>query len=145
MRGETMKTALPRLLAMGMVIALLVSAGCASAVVGPEGESWLLESYGDAASPEAPPAGVEASAEFEDGQVTGSAGCNRYFGAYETDGSDITIGPVAATEMWCESPEGAMDLEQAFLAAISTAETFEVEDGELRIDYPGGVLAFTAR
>ncbi len=137
-----MKTALPRLLAMGMVIALMATVGCTSAVVGPEGKSWVLESYGDG---EAPPAGVEASAEFVDGQMMGSAGCNAYFGAYETDGSDIAIGPVAATEMWCESPEGAMDLEQAFLTAISTAETFEVEGGELRIDYPGGVLTFSAR
>ncbi|MEE8352852.1 MAG: META domain-containing protein [Dehalococcoidales bacterium] len=140
-----METALPRLLAMGMVIALLATAACGPSVVGPEGKSWLLASYGDAAAPETPPAGVEASAEFVDGQMMGSAGCNAYFGAYETDGSDMAIGPVAATEMWCESPEGAMDLEQAFLTAIGAAETFEVEDGELRIDYPGGVLTFTAR
>ncbi len=38
-----------------------------------------------------------------------------------------------------------MDLEQAFPAAFDTAETFEVEGGELRISYPGGHLTFTAR
>ena len=142
-----MKTALPRLLALGMVVALLAAVGCTSdsvepepEIVGPEGE-WVLESYGAA---EAPPASVTATAEFADGTVSGSV-CNSYSGSYETDGSEMTIGPVAATEMWCESPEGAMDLEQAFLAAISTAETFEVTDGELRIDYPDGVLIFSAR
>ncbi len=137
-----MKTGLPRLLALGIAVALLVSAGCASAVIGPEGESWLLESYGNG---EAPPAGVEATAEFADDQITGSAGCNRYFGSYETDGSEMTAGPMGSTMMFCADPEGVMDLEQEFLAAIGAAETFEVEDGELRIDYPGGVLAFTAR
>ena len=138
-----MNTGLPRLLALGIAIALLAAAGCTS-VVGPEGD-WVLESYGDAAAPEAPPAGVEATAEFEDGQVTGSAGCNQYFGSYETDGSSLTTGPVAATEMWCEEPAGAMDLERDFLSAIGAAETFEVNDGELRITYPDGVLTFSAR
>ena len=137
-----MKTALPRLLALGIMIALLAAAGCSSAVVGPEGESWLLVSYGDG---EAPPDDVEATAEFADGQITGSAGCNNYFGSYETDGPEMTAGPMGSTMMFCADPEGVMDLEQEFLTALGTAETFEVEDGELRISYPGGVLTFTAR
>lgn len=140
-----MKTRLPRLLALGITLALLATVACGTSVIGPEGKSWLLVSYGDAAAPEAPPAGVEATAEFVDGQIVGSAGCNAYFGSYETDGSNMTIGPVAATKMFCMEPEGTMDLEQAFLTAMGTAETFEVKDGELRIDYPGGVLTFTAR
>ncbi len=136
-----MKTGLPRLLALGMVLALLTTVACGSTVAGPEGD-WVLDSYGDA---ETPPAGVEVTAKFEDDVVSGSAGCNRYQGSYETDGSDMTIGPVAATEMFCMDPEGVMDLEQDFLIAISTSETFEVEDGELRMNYPGGVLTFAAR
>ncbi len=140
-----MRTRIPRLLALGMAIALLATAACGPSVVGPEGKSWLLVSYGDAAAPETPPAGVEASAEFVDGQIVGSAGCNQYFGSYETDGSEMTTGPMGSTMMFCADPEGVMDLEQAFLAALGAAETFEVEDGELRIDYPGGVLTFTAR
>ncbi len=137
-----MRTRMPWLLALGIMIALLAAAGCASAVVGPEGKSWLLVSYGNG---EAPPAGVEATAEFVDGQIVGSAGCNAYFGAYETDGSEMTTGPMGSTMMFCADPEGVMDLEQEFLAAIGAAETFEVEDGELRIGYPGGVLVFSAR
>jgi heat shock protein HslJ len=137
-----MRTRLPRLLALGMVIALLAAAGCTSPVVGPEGESWVLQSYGDG---QAPPDGVEATAEFADGQITGSAGCNQYFGAYETDGSGMTTGPMGSTMMFCADPEGIMDLEQEFLTAIGAAETFEVEDGELRMSYPGGVLVFSAR
>lgn len=136
-----MRTRMPQLLALGMILALLTTVACGTSVVGPEGD-WVLESYGDA---ERPPAGVEASAEFEDGKVTGSAGCNTYFSSYETSGSDLTIGPVAATEMFCMEPEGAMDLERDFLTAISTSQTFEVEGGELRISYPGGVLTFTTR
>ncbi len=140
-----MKTGLPRLLALGMILTLLTTAACGPSIVGPEGESWRLVSYGDAAAPETPPEGVEATAEFAEGQITGSAGCNQYFGSYETDGTSLTIGPVAATEMFCMDPEGVMDLEQDFLAAISGSETFEVEDGELRISYPGGRLTFAAR
>ena len=136
-----MKTVLTRILALGMIVILMVAIGCALEVAGPEGE-WVLESYGDG---EAPPADVEVTAEFGEGQVAGSAGCNNYFGSYETDGSDMTTGPMGSTMMYCEEPEGAMDLEQTFLAAIGTAETFEATDEELRITYADGELVFSAR
>jgi len=52
------------------------------------------------------------------GQVTGSAGCNTYFGSYDANKSKLTIGVIAATEMYCLEPEGVMDQEQEYLKIL---------------------------
>ncbi len=52
---------------------------------------------------------------------------------------------MGSTMMYCLNPNRTMDLERAFLTAIGRAETCKVEGGELRMNYPGGVPAFTAR
>jgi heat shock protein HslJ len=64
-----------------------------------------------------PLTGTAPSAEFSANQISGSAGCNHYFGAYAVGGGNITISDVGSTEMYCMEPEGAMDQEQAFLTA----------------------------
>lgn len=65
----------------------------------------------------------------EDGTLSGSAGCNNYTTSYEIDGDNITIGPAATTRMFCETPEGIMDQEAQYLAALETAATYSI-DGE---------------
>ena len=62
----------------------------------------------------------------EDGQVTGNASCNNYFASYETEDDSITIGPAGATEMFCAQPEGVMEQEQQYLAALQTAATYKI-------------------
>ena len=99
---------------------------------GLEGTTWQLQSYLDgqgetvAALSEAP-----ATAEFADGRVSGTTGCNRYGGAYTVDGDALTIklGPV--TMMAC--PEPQMMQEQGFLAALGSAATYMVADDQLTI------------
>lgn len=66
---------------------------------------------------------------FEDGQVAGNASCNQYFGSYEIDGSSISFGQLASTEMFCGEPPGVMDQEMAYLAALATVDTWSM-DGE---------------
>jgi len=61
----------------------------------------------------------------EDGQISGSAGCNDYNGPYTTDGDAIAIGPLAATLKLC-AEEGVMEQEAAYLAALETAVTFQI-------------------
>jgi heat shock protein HslJ len=63
----------------------------------------------------------------EDGQLTGNAGCNSYFASYETDENKITIGPAGMTEMFCGDPEGVMEQEQLYLAALGTADVYRIE------------------
>ena len=73
--------------------------------------------------------GTEITAYFgEDGQLTGSAGCNNYTATYEIDGDQIKIGPAATTRMACGEPEGVMEQEAAYLAALEMASSYQFED-----------------
>ena len=120
-------------LAVGTLLVTLGAAGCSSGGADLSGKPWVLKSYGDADNPTAVIAGTEVTAEFSDGEVGGSAGCNHYFGSYEVDGEKLTFGPLASTEMWCEEPEGRMDQEYSYLQALGKAGQYEIKDGELII------------
>ncbi len=84
------------------------------------------------------------TATFQDGQVSGNAGCNQYSLGYTVDGDTITTTPGPVTMMAC--PEPIMTLEQAYLAAMGSAETYAVTEGMLTITYEGGqTLKFVAQ
>jgi heat shock protein HslJ len=63
----------------------------------------------------------------EDGKLSGSAGCNRYNTSYQLDGDKITISPAASTRMMCAEPEGVMEQESAYLAALTNAATYTIK------------------
>lgn len=87
---------------------------------------------------------TDLTADFTpDGTVTGSSGCNTYRGSYETDGRSITIGPLISTRMFCDQPEGVMDQEQAYLAALGTAATFEFMGNRLEMRTAEGSIVAT--
>ena len=70
---------------------------------------------------------TEMTAVFaEVGIVGGSAGCNNYRAAYETDDLNISIGPAAVTRKMCAAPEGVMEQESLYLAALEMAATYEI-------------------
>lgn len=70
---------------------------------------------------------TNVSAIFSDnGNVSGSAGCNRYFAAYSASGESIKIGPAGATRKMCAWPKGIMEQESAFLRALESAAGFRV-------------------
>jgi heat shock protein HslJ len=87
--------------------------------------------------------GTEITAVFgEDGMLTGSAGCNNYNASYETSGdNNISIGPAATTRKFCADPEGTMDQEQQYLAALQTAATYKIELDRLELRTAEGALA----
>jgi heat shock protein HslJ len=100
---------------------------------GIEGREWQLESYVDAEGQEqAVLQGTEITALFAEGQVAGSAGCNNYFGGYTLAGSQLSIdGPLGTTRMLCPEPEGVMEQEQAYLAALGQTSSYELGDAKL--------------
>jgi heat shock protein HslJ len=73
--------------------------------------------------------GTEITAIFgEDGNLAGNAGCNDYSAPYEADDEgNIFIGPAVTTFRECTEPEGIMQQEQEYLAALETAATYRVE------------------
>ena len=86
--------------------------------------------------------GTEITAIFdEDGTLSGSAGCNNYVAGYTTDGNQITIGPAASTMMFCAEPEGVMEQETAYLAALATAATYSINGQVLEMRTAADALA----
>ncbi len=117
-------------------------------LVGLEGTTWVLVSYGDPSDPQAVLEGTEITVVFDsaEGRVSGSAGCNSYFGSYEVDEGTITFGLLGATLMACLEPEGVMEQEAAYFAALDSVVTYHIQGDKLEMGDTDGalVLQFTA-
>jgi len=90
--------------------------------------------------------GTQLTALFgEDGNLSGSAGCNNYVASYTVDDAaaaqgDISIGPAASTRMFCGEPEGAMDQEAQYLAALEMAQVYNIQGDRLQLRTADGAL-----
>ena len=123
-----------RSLAIVLVLTSLAACGdendvtSASGRTALEGTPWVLV----AASTDAPlPAGVEVTALFEQGKLTGTSGCNRYSATYNVKGNDLTIdmGQSAGTAMTCGP--AATALEQAYLQRLDQAASYSIDGDKL--------------
>lgn len=107
---------------------VLQGCGGAPAAVLQEAE-WRVETLSGAA----PPAGATLSMRFmPNGEVVGSAGCNRYIARYRADITGLTIASRtgASTQMAC--PRELMAAETAFLTALRAVQRHTIsEDGAL--------------
>ncbi|MDG6256004.1 MAG: META domain-containing protein [Methanomicrobiaceae archaeon] len=109
---------------------------------------WTLTSIGrsgDAVSSLI--AGTAITATFSpDGNVTGSAGCNRYGAAYRTGGTSISIDPPISTKIFCTGPEGVMEQEAVYLSLLGSAAGYRIDGDRLEIldDEGRAVLWFRA-
>ncbi len=110
-----------------------------------EGTSWQVISYNNGkGGVTSLIIGTEISANFgEDGQLTGNSGCNSYFAEYEADGDNISIGTAGATEMACIEPEGVMEQEQQYLAALETAAAYKIEGLSMEMRTSEGSIVAT--
>lgn len=81
---------------------------------------------------------------FDERDVYGYAGCNRFRAAYSIDGNTISIEPPAATRMFCGG-EGVMEQEQQFLTALASATTWSIERGTLDMHRDDGERVLMAR
>ncbi len=86
-------------------------------------------------------AGTELSAVFSDGGYGGSSGCNTFRGEYEIDGDTLHLGPAAGTRKMCARPDGIMEQESQFLAALSTVGTYRIDGHTLELRREDGALA----
>ena len=121
------------------VLTFTSDAGSASDLVG---VTWNLVSMGSPDSPQPVLQGTPITLIFTNEGVGGSAGCNTYGGGFQTDGSSITFSNVVSTLMAC-GDTGVMEQETAYLNALNSASSYQVTDGQLQINYNGGVLTFT--
>ncbi len=68
---------------------------------------------------------------FADGEIKGSAGCNRYFGTYQIDGQSLILGDIASTMMIC--PEAVMSQEHTYLTDLAQVTTFQIKEETLSL------------
>ena len=89
--------------------------------------------------------GTELTVLFGDnGELSGSAGCNQFIGSFTASGNTIQIGQLGSTMRFCAEPEGTMEQEQAFLAALQSAATFRIEGDNLELRTAGDAIAVMA-
>jgi heat shock protein HslJ len=105
-----------------------------------EGTTWLLARYQSSSGAMADvPAGVETTAVFKAGTVSGNGGCNTYAGPYTQSGASLTFGQLATTMMACPDPQ--MSVESAYYAALAKSATYTALTDALTIyDASGNVL-----
>ncbi|MBV9788881.1 MAG: META domain-containing protein [Chloroflexi bacterium] len=102
---------------------------------------WQLTTFveGDAASSTI--AGTKVTLRLANGVARGTAGCNRYSGAYTTSEDKIAISQVISTKMACTAT-GVMEQETRFLNALGAAESWTIDGETLTLKYQGGELIF---
>jgi heat shock protein HslJ len=93
------------------------------------GSTWELFSYRKTR----PIEGTLITAEFQDGQIRGTGGCNTYSGSYQIDGSQIKFEAIGWTAMACLDPDGVMEQETLVMDFLMNAERYELEEGRLNI------------
>lgn len=106
-----------------------------------EGPTWRLAAVIHADGEiQTVPHGVEATATFAAGAVSGSGGCNRFTAGYTVKGDRLTIERGASTMMACPEPQATV--EKAFMAALESAKTYRIENDRLAwLDAEGREIA----
>lgn len=144
-----MKTMLTPRLALLALLALVALTGCAKEIAvakgqipviagSLEGGPWLVEDLNGGGIVD----NVRVDLTFDPGdagtsRVAGRSGCNRFTGAWQQDGSTITLGPVAGTRMMCAP--ALMELEAKFLATLAVVTTVSYDEtGAALLKAPDG-------
>ena len=109
------------------------------------GTNWTLDSIysGDAVS--SVTSGTTITAVFDsEGRVSGSAGCNQYFGSYTVTGSSLSISSLGSTKMNCPG-QGIMLQENTFLTLLKKTAGFAISQNRLSLTGADGatLLSFT--
>lgn len=100
---------------------------------------WKLSAYGPASLPQPAVEEVEAVINFnEDGNVSGSLGCNHFGGEYKLKEGQITFSALASTLMACPDPQMAQ--EQAAFLVLSKTVTYTIEGNILTITNGAEIL-----
>jgi heat shock protein HslJ len=108
--------------------------------------AWQLERLGspDADTPAVASVAVtlQFSAEQDDGgRVSGSGGCNRYFGSYRIAGDELHVGQLGSTKMFCMD-DAVRAQEDRYFHILEGAEHFTLADDGLVIRGANGTLRF---
>lgn len=106
------------------------------------GTNWALATLGG----QAPAAGTVPTLNFGPaGSAGGQDGCNTYTTSFTLEGSNLTFGQVAGTQIACEPP--IMDQATAFQQMLQDTRSFALTDGNLALAGADGkpLATFTAQ
>lgn len=139
---RTITTVLGIVLLAGLPLSAIAQDG---EPVTPEGVEWTLTSYDDGVGEElvSLPFDVRPTLLLEDGIASGNAGCNRFSGTYELDGSSLSLSDeLSVTLGLCDGP--GQDVEDAYLAALGSVAGWSLEEDVLQLydDLGQAVLTF---
>ena len=105
-----------------------------------DGTEWVLTSlHGQSLI-----GGTNITLNFAGGVLGGFAGCNAYGGGRDsgkytaTEAGSLAISQIAITLQLCQSPEGVMHQEAAYVEALQDATAYRVTDGRLELENAAG-------
>ncbi len=107
-----------------------------------EGVDWVLERVADKTIDPAAAKKPSLRLDTAEKKMSGFAGCNRMFGSYELDGTSLRFGTMGATRMMCPD---TMEIESAFMAALSATRSFVLKDGALALADSSGTTVAVLR
>lgn len=112
-----------------------------------KGPVWLLTNF---SRDQKAPAGPEVTMILEEGRMSGSSGCNRYFCDVEEKGDiagEISFGAVGGTRMMCS--DEVMAVEDRFLRQLAGVTSYSFLAGKLVLNWQTGddygTMIFTPR
>jgi len=125
-----------RLMRMSLLLLLLaVTVSCGGDSTDtrrPEENLWEVVSYFNGQALVSPLSGTQLTLQLSlDEQASGSAGCNTFNSSATLDGNSITFGPIATTRMICDQPDGVMDQESAYLAALQGTAGYAITGNQM--------------
>jgi heat shock protein HslJ len=134
---------------LGLVALLsLTGLACVSNTVDANGEklegvTWIMKSYGEPGSLTAALADKDVTLTFdkEQGALGGNGGVNAYGGNYELDGDKVRITDLYQT-LIASTNEALNIQEAAYMKILNSAQSYDIDDGELTITGTEGVLVF---
>lgn len=107
-----------------------------------EGITWTLTEIIIRDDVSSPIPGTTIAAYFENGKISGTAGCNQYFGSY-TIVNGILIEDLSATEMACPEPDSIMQQEAQYLNILRDVMSYTILENQLTlITGDGRALAY---
>ncbi len=71
-------------------------------------------------------------------KISGKTNCNTYGGPFSVTNNEIKIGPLFATEMYCE--ENVMKVENSLFRAFSEAKTFVFDNNMFTLSSEKGIV-----
>ena len=137
-----------RSIALAIPIFVLASCAGVSTSIGSgggalTGATWVLDEASKGSLADKAPAKARIDLVFEGGHASGRAACNSYGAGYQADPQTGTLSfaEFMLTAMACDEP--LMDLESAYLAALSDVTGYEVTGDQAGLVLTGGDVALT--